>query len=255
MSALLLAGCGTSSPPTTAGTSGEVRQLGPESDYQVQDNKDAQIYWRSLKDVASSGSALWFSEDLVEHLPNQLFSINGKNPVPISTGVVVGRVVKVTPGHGFVESPDGKEDEDRNDAVGFDDPNSIWRIARVHIEVDQWFAQGPAPKTVVVGGFVAHPAGEIGDAEVRGLAELGEVIVAFDEYRTFDWDKDVRVVARGGALLGDVDEAGEIGFPALGEDSASFVNGVRVADLREAWSRKPATIRISVDDNLIATRE
>jgi hypothetical protein len=239
----LAVGCGA--PDRRDEASGGPR-LGPASEYQIPTDVDVQTYFGSVRRVSEAASEMRFSQNLIEHLPNQGFIINGADPITLSSAVVIGRVVAVSPGSAYA-LPDGRQDAARSVPVPFDSPDALWRVARVEIEIEAWFGDGPSPATLQVGAFVPHPAGLDGDAELEGLAKLGRLIVVLDPDRTYSWDEDVQVIARGGALLGDIDSSGAVGFPALGVESRRFVDDATVDDLKAAWSMSPEPITIDVD--------
>ncbi|KAA1417018.1 hypothetical protein F0U44_17725 [Nocardioides humilatus] len=242
---IALTSCSTDTAASSDPAAGPV--LGPGSTYRVPQNDDIQIYFRSIAGVNDAGAELRFSNDIVEHLPNQQFIVNGQEPITLSRGIVVGRVTGVLPGRAYVTDSTDSQDG-RSMLVGFKDPLAEWRIARLQVSVDRWYADAPAPTDIEVGAFVAHPAGDpLGQAEMRGLADLGRIVLVLDPARRFEWNTNVFPVARGGVLLGDIDTAGEIGFPGLGPESSDFVGSATIADLDAAWKATPQPIEIAID--------
>ena len=246
-------GCGDSDSAiddTDEPARGEV--IGPGSACRDPENGDVQTYFRALQDRSEAMARIVLCDRLVEYLPNQKFVVNGGPARVVSGGAVVGEVIEVSPGAAYVTSQDTV---DLGTEVDFDDPRAAYRLARVRIAVERWLAPGPVPDVVDVAAFVPHPVGCLGDAEVDALRRLGRVIVVLDESaRRYPWGPEVRVIADGGVLLGDVDAWGRIGFPALGPDSSDFVAGATVEALAAAWQRQPAPITVHEDENGVRTR-
>ncbi|MBM9461796.1 hypothetical protein JK386_18050 [Nocardioides sp. zg-536] len=209
--------------------------------------------------VSSSASSINFETGLAEFLPRQQFSIDGGPPAPASRGILVGEIVSVAPGSGYaLLDADGKPDPDAEGGtpVPFDDSRAMWRVVVVTVKVDHALTTAPAggcdpndsDGCTAQFGYPIYSADPGND--VKGLRALGDVVVVLDPKRSYPKiAKDLPAVARGGALLGDIDARGVIGFPALGEENESFVGAHdTVASLvKQAEKATPPVIRVTVD--------
>jgi hypothetical protein len=210
--------------------------------------REALLYFAGQNAVYAAASSNYFATTLSDNLPNQTYSVEGAPPTPSSGGVVVGRVLEATPAYGFVSSGgETRDDPQTSTPVGFDNPRAEWRIATVRISVQKSAGIEGPPGEVVVGALVTA-VGEDAHRQVQGLSELGDVVVILDGERSYAWDPKVRVVARGGALLGDVDPAGFIGFPALGPENKVFVGQLdTVPELMSDAARTKPMIKLVMD--------
>lgn len=209
--------------------------------------------------MVESASSINFEQTLAEYLPNQEISVAGDTAKPTSSGVLVGEIVDVKSGAGYaVLDEDGKpaRDAESGTKVAFDDPRAAWRVAVVTIKVDR------ALSTATIGDCTAGDDdgcttqfgyglyGVDPSTEIQGLLELEDVVVVLDPSKTYpDIAKGLPAVARSEALLGDIDDQGIVGFPALGEENQAFVASLDTVEAIAAQARKgpQPVIRIDVD--------
>jgi hypothetical protein len=209
--------------------------------------------------VMGSASSIDFEYDLAEFLPRQLFSINDRPTAAASAGVLIGEITSVEPGRGYaVLDDDGQpaRDADEGTAVAFDNPRSVWRVAVVTMKVDRSLSTrriggcSPGATTACTTRFGYAVYGDDPAAEMKGLLDLRDVVVVLDPLRTYpDIEPGLPAVARGGALLGDVDRHGYVGFPAMAEENKAFVGSLDTvaAIVKAAAAPAPPAIRVTVD--------
>lgn len=246
--ALLLVACQSTSPSGDA-SPGRVSSKGA---YELPANRDARSVLGSLAATNQAESAVWFENSLADYLPNQLLSVNGQKASRRSAGVVFGTVSAVKPGRGFyvenVEPEGAAPDADHGTETSFDDPRAAWRVAEVTVQIDASVGLEDKPESVRFGAVIT---GSDADAAMRGLKELGSVVVVLGAEGEYAWDKELFAVARSGSLLGDIDQNGHLGFPALAEGSGPFVGKLdsKAAVLAEAEKSKPI-IQVRVVDGV-----
>lgn len=240
--AALAAGCGSRGDlaPSASAT----------STYEAPTSTNAAYFVGGLQAVQEGASGFYYQETLADYLPNRLFSIEGTKAKSMTGGVVVGTVTKVEPGKGFVVvnvEPEGAvPDAPGGTAASFDDPDAAWRVAKVTIKTDATYGVDGEPDELQIGVRLISESDY--QREMAGIEELGDVVVVLDPERTYDWDRDLKVVARGSALLGDIDTAGQIGFPGLGDGSKAFVgNLTTVAALEKAAAEPKRTIKARLE--------
>ena len=246
-----LSACGNEAAAPEPANAGDT-QTTTAGRYRLPQGTDAREFLASLRATNESASGIWLEKSLVEFLPNQKFSVDGGAPQTTTDGVVVGTISSVLPGRGYAvvsEEPDTAwEDADRGTEVAFDDPNAEWHIAEVTVDVARAFGTEEGAETVRFGALITGP--DVG-AQMNGLEQLGSVAVIIDEKGRYAWDEDLYSIARGD-LLGDVDPAGMIGFPALGDESGAFVGPVdTLADLESASTVVRDPIKASFIDGVL----
>lgn len=239
---ILVSACGSSAHVVEPAADGPL--LGDDGSYRLTSDENVQLYFAGLRGVNEASAGHLFGRILADYLPNQKFVVNGEEPKALSSGVVVGTVTRVDKGPGFIVPNESRAAV----PVDFDDPAAVWRIARVTIEVEEWLgAERRDEEVVTIGAMITHEGSEAAE-QLAGIAKLARVAVVLDPDRVYDWDADVRVVARGGVLFGDIDSDGFIGFPALGGESGSFVSDVEtVGKLLASSSAERTPIQVSVD--------
>lgn len=97
---------------------------------------------------AGSTSRITFYESVNELLPSVSFRVDSQPPKPLVAAVVVGKVIAVEPGRGFVV--DGVDGIDGR-AVDFSDPKALWRTVHLTIAVQERLGQDERRETVKVG--------------------------------------------------------------------------------------------------------
>lgn len=216
--------------------------------YEVPVDSSARYFFAGLRSSVAGADGWYPEETLGDYLPNQSIRIDGKD-VARHTAVVVGTVVAVLPGRGY-RVGDGSQlaDADRATVTADDDPTAQWKIAKVQIDVaQQWGLPKGVSSRISVGGFLV---GQDFDRQAAGISTLGDVVVVLDLGPSYTWDPELFYVARGGSLLGDIDRAGTIGFPALGDESRQFVGTSTTPALLAADALRAKTVLdVSVDRN------
>lgn len=156
-----------------------------------------------------------------------------------SDSVVVGKVIAVGPGSGFIV-PEGDKGVDQ--AIDYDDPSADWRTVHLTVEVSEALGQATGTDSVSV-GMVASPS-----TSTEGVAEamVGRTFVFFllEESPLFSYDAEVMEIVSGARTLIEVSDSGELTAPILLEgeggvsDETAFLGGLRtLSDLRAAASR------------------
>ena len=167
-------------------------------------------------------------DSLDDLLANTLYERPGERPRPLTEAVVVGRVVRVEPGRGFTVEGD---DAERGTETDFSDASARWRTVHAVVEVESVLSGDGSLDTVVVGLVMD-------DLELaqEGLPALGRVVLFLDRSPVVDYDPALYGVAHDGRLIGEVDEEGQLSFPALSpEEEDELLSGAgTVEQLREA---------------------
>ena len=193
-----------------------------------------------LKTRTSAGVSIWYDEALSDMLPSTRFVIDSQPARSLVDAFVVGHVVEVGPGNGYVNRRSSEPDE----AVDFNARDVLWRTIELTVDVDRaWPSDLPKRLILAVaidGDFDAGRA-------IDGLQSFNRVAVAVDN-RNF-YGPGVYAVARNGALLGEVDENGTTTFPLL-PDAVDYMGGVdTVAEIADAAERT-RVVRVDTEGGL-----
>lgn len=203
------------------------------------------LFFGGLNASQEAATAFYPEQTLADYLPNQTITFKNSAAPPPEHAVVVGEIVGVDPGRGYYQG-DGSlgADADKATVTDFDDPRAQWKIAEVRIKVAKAYGVEPTDEITVA----AFLTGVEFDKQFDDIEPLGDVVVVLDPSRGYEWDPQLKYVARGGALFGDVDQSGGIQFPALAAESDGFVGKLTsVAALdAEAKKVKPA-IEVVID--------
>jgi hypothetical protein len=225
------------------------------SEYRLPNSAAVRSFFGGLHASQSAASDIRFERNLADYLPNQPIRVSGNPDFRKSSAVVVGTIVDVVAGRAYDVPGEGPlADAAESRVLPFGSDDAQWKVARVIVDVEQSFGLAEDESRIAVSGFLT---GDDYASQIRGLEALGRTVIVLDLSRGYSWDESLYYVARGGSLLGDVDDEGHIGFPALGEESATFVDQLRsVADVSdEAKLQKPALI-VSIDkESGVLTRE
>jgi hypothetical protein len=135
------------------------------------------------------------------------------------------------------------EADDELRSVDFDDPSAVERTVDVTVRIEDLF--GPngrcdPPESGEVTfrwGGLGRLDGPARTAYMEAMAGMGRV-VAFLKTRS-DRDGEVYIPVLRGALLGQVDDLGEISFPGLGEDERSFIGSIQTLDVLRRIAAEP----------------
>lgn len=174
---------------------------------------------------------------LADLLPNQHFAIDGAAPAPLSSGVVIGTILNVEPGRGYVvegdDAPTGQE-------VEFANPNALWRTISVELEVERQFDTSLGIVDQVRFGLPIDGATDY-EAMRQGLISMGRVVVVLDPPGAFSYDPSLYRVHWDGVFLAPVSDDGTFVFSALGDEARHFQGGLdTIAELSAAHeARRP----------------
>lgn len=174
---------------------------------------------------------------LSDLVASRQFVREGQAARPLTEAVVVGRVVEVRKGVGFLVEGADAQDGDRR---LFDARDAVWRT--VHLVV--------RPTTVVSGSV---PAGDVTvglafgdepsfDAIRDDVMSWGDSLFFLVRSPVFGYDPSVYGTVGDGELVGRVDDAGRITLPVLaGPDAATLLGTTRTVDDLVAAAREPVT--------------
>ncbi len=201
---------------------------------------DPQYVFNTIAASADSAKNVFVASKLSEALPNQTYILRTEQGVQTfkpSVGVVVGPITGVSRGEARMHT-----DEDEYEIVDFDDPRADERTALITVEVEEGFGFYSSGQQLVVRTGL-HGA-ENPDSFVEGLRALGSVVIVLGQVADGP-DKGTLYPAQMGTLLGQVSSEGRMTFPALEEDGANFLGGIRsVGDMREALAVSPPALRV-----------
>lgn len=187
---------------------------------------------------------------VAEMLPNTKHMIPGQRaPLTMYEAVVVGRVVDVVPGTGFIETGNVASDESPlgPTLTAFDSPLAHWRTLQLTFRVERGIV-GANPGDIVLDwaimGSVA--SGEKADTIGSELRNLGQVVLFLDR-------SSASMAAPSGVKLIDriygiaqVKGNGALSFPFLDKDTAAkFMAGVGTVDALAAEVAKPERTKIN----------
>lgn len=159
---------------------------------------------------------VWY-RSLDELLPNARFAVPGEPPESITDFAVVGEVVDVAKGFGFVvmrDAPDGGLPGE------FDSAGAMWKTVHLAFRVDRVLGGGGVEGTLKVG--VAFDASADFKIIREGFKNLGRVVLFLQQDSpVFAYDPQLYAIAEDGALLAVVDQqSGRLSLPALDADRA-----------------------------------
>lgn len=136
----------------------------------AQASEEAVYVLEHLRERQEPIRPVYYDKFLVERLPNTLFSVDGQKAERLGEGVVVGEVVEIAGGRGYVAD----EADVGGTEVPFDSTEAQWRTITVTISVsERWGYKGDRASF----GF-SIDGGVDRDRMMRGVRDLGRVIVA-----------------------------------------------------------------------------
>jgi hypothetical protein len=196
-----------------------------------------------LAAAGSSVNSAPIERGLVDLLPNHLFSINGGDPEPLASGIVVGVVRSVSDGVAL-SAQDGSE-------IPFDSSDAAAYVLVLNIAVEYGLGSASGDTMIRVGIKVTNPV----DVEQlsRGLVEVGRILVVLDEPGDFDFNTNLYSVRRSGTMLATVAEDGTLTFPALSETESDFVGTLTTID--EVLAEAARTVPVGTVDNAVITSD
>lgn len=204
-----------------------------------QRNGSAEYLESQLRAGGATASAPRDYRTLAELLPNVRVQ-RGDAQVRPADGAILGRVLDVAEGSGFVIDGDDAHD---GRAVDFDHGKAIWRTVHLSVAVDEDFGKHSwAGRTVSVGLAMD------GDADFSrakdALPPYGSVVIFLDQRsRVFAYASDVVGVAGSGTMFAVADEDGSLRMPFLDSAEADAMLGhTRSLPALKAESAKPARV-------------
>lgn len=171
-------------------------------------------------------------QDLREALPNRTYTIPGVTTFTHSDVALVGRVTAAAKGPAFAHTGE----DDVIVPVDFDDPSAAERAVDVHVVVDESFGNIEVPRelTFRMGLIGAKDS----DLFIDGLSSLGRIAVVLKARQ--DRDGEALIPTEQGALIGQIDDAGRLSFPGLGDDKDDFIIGISTVDAFRAAASEPS---------------
>ena len=182
------------------------------------------------------------AETLVDFLPNTTYRTESAGDVQASDAAVLGQIVAVEPGAGFVAGeeqggPDGVE-------TSFDDPAALWRTVELQVQVDQSFGGPIASGDTVTVGFAIGNVEEL-ETVREGFRSLGSLLLFLnDDAPTMAYDPELWGMTADGRYLATVARDGrlELPFSGEGEDPSLVGDGLTIDDVRAAADGPGRTI-------------
>lgn len=191
-----------------------------------------------MRGRAEAGSSVRPFDSLTETLGNVEYSIAGGPAAPLTEAVVVGVVTDVAPGRAFSDEKPGSPD---GVGVDFDDPDAIWRSVHALVEVETVIS-GEAGRVAEV-GFAFDPRVPL--QEIRAeLVGMGSMLLFLNRSPVFDYDAGAYGTVSDGALLGLVDQQGNITLPLIeNQDAKTLLREASVHRRGAEGCRRPAPAR------------
>ena len=154
-------------------------------------------------------------KSLGDLLPNHLFAVDGMEPRPLAAGIVIGSIGAVEPGAAYVANRDSAGGTE----VSFDDPNALWRLMIVSVDVERSAGsiEGEAVRMILPIDGDVDPQSFSRDVEA-----MGTVIAVLDRPGAFEVDTSAHPVHWDGVFLAPVDADGSFAFAALGDAAEGF---------------------------------
>lgn len=197
VSGLAVSGCGRDSVGTDQASSYVVNLL------------------QARNEAAGRGPS-WFKA-LDELLPNTVYQHPNGERETLTDLVVVGRIVEVEEGIGFVV-PDG--DAPSGQPTSFDDPKALWRTVHFRVDVDQTAGGGQRPRSVRV-GLAFGVDGEFAKV-AAGLQGLGRVVLFLQRNSpVLAYDPTLYSVVEDGSFIATVGSDGTLALPVIDGERAS----------------------------------
>lgn len=183
----------------------------------------------------------WY-RTLDEALPNVTYLRPDRGPATVTDLVVVGKIVDVEKGRGFVvhgnDAPDGIPSD-------FNAKNARWWTVHATVAVERTLGSTETPEQVTVSLPLDFP--KEFDTMAGGLKGLGRVAFFLDKDSPLGaYDPSVTIVIESHALIATVAGDGTLALPFIDQEKASkLLSGVpRLADL-EGRARQPRTIPLA----------
>lgn len=190
---------------------------------------------------------VWY-RTLDELLPNVQFAAPGESPDSITDTAIVGEIVEVTKGRGFVVNG---ADSTAGMPVEFDRRDARWKTVHLTVRANQLLAGHGVPSTIEVG--VALDGSVDFNRVAQGFKELGTVVLfLYKNSPVFSYDPRLYSIVEDGTLLVVVDQrTGELSLPGVdGERAKTLLGTTSTLDALERRAKAaPYTILLRVDGN------
>ena len=198
--------------------------------------KGVAYFYESVIRGRQLGCRNYAPQNVREALPNRTYTLPSKTTFSYSDMAVIGHVTAADRGPAFAHAG-----EDVVVPVSFDDPAVAERTANVHVTVEEFFGKEPVPSLLVfqMGLMNADNPGLFLD----GLRSLGRIAMALIVHER----TGVLMPAEQGALIGRIDGAGRLTFPALAPEGEEFLAGITSVDkFRTAAAEPPERVLLKV---------
>ena len=187
--------------------------------------QDAKAYvfdvLRARYETGDRGNLGQIDLSMVDYLPNthgvEIGRPESEAELFPDSAIVVGEIIDVRPGFGFVETkffePEGRHQ------VAFDDPKASWKALYLTVQVHESFGDLPASGTFTSGVTVWN-----WDLErfAAGLKAIGPAVFVVDRRSPiFGYDPEVWAISGDGTYIAEIDTAGNLSLPMLPESVAS----------------------------------
>lgn len=195
-----------------------------------------QYLFDHLQARRAATEAVWVEQSFTDLLPNHLFRLDGAAAEPLVDGLVLGEVVGVEPGRGYLVSGD---DAAAGTEGAFDDPDARWRTVdlTVHVGIDIGDLVSSDRITVIM----AIDGGVDATSALAGFAALETVLLPLDRQGAHAYSPDGYSL-REGDLLAVVDDDGSLRLPALSRDGDGFLGALDSVDDVLRAAAKPAAV-------------
>jgi hypothetical protein len=187
-------------------------------------------------------------ETLAAMLPNTKHQFPGhETPASVFTSVVVGDIIGVTDGVGFIEGVPGVVTRPgQPQATSFDSPLAAWRTLKLTVKVTRAIAGHTMGQVVLdwpIMGSNLH--GEDARMVSEGLRRLGPVVLFLGDVPANPTLAGLRMLDRVYGVA-TVAPDGRLGFPfADAATVAQFTDGITTVDDLAAAARRPEAVESS----------
>lgn len=183
-------------------------------------------------------------ETLADSLPNRSYSVDGGEPLFVSTAAVRGTVVDAQPGAAYyVPGDELSPDAESGTEIDFYDERALWRQITVTLEV----ADGVGADVGETLTFAITSSVPDAEKSLQGAGALGEIAVVLQPAGLLKYDRTVHSLAYTGSALALVAPDGGLTYPAISDDEARSVIGdlTTWAALEDEASTKRAATKVN----------
>lgn len=178
---------------------------------------DVAALFADLRGRSEARNVTSVDRTFAEGLPNRRYSVDGGEPLQVSSAVVRGTVVDVRPGAAYyVPGDELSPDADGGTEIDFDDERALWRVIEVSVEVSDGVG-ADAGDTVdfAVTTSLPDPGQALGAARA-----MGEVVVVLGHPGAVRHDRGLRTIGHWGDSLALVADDGTLSFPTADPSNA-----------------------------------